>query len=304
MDMTIRRGALVEERGELEVGAASPLAWTLFRPAEAAPRRLILMASAMAVPQGFYAPLARWLAERGHAVVAFDYSGTGRSCGAGIRAEAAGLHDWVERDLSAVIRWVCERFGRPQLQVIGHSLGGQLLGLLPEPERVSRAITVAAGSGYFPHNRRYRLALAPFWYGLVPALTRLVGYFPGRALRAIGDLPRGVALDWARWCRHPNYVLDRAHRPARFETFTAPILALGFDDDPLISPRAIAALHELYRAAPVEIRQRHPRELGLAHGIGHFDAFRAERGGALWGELAAWLEADAPPWRRDGQSLK
>lgn len=39
----------------------------------------VLIVSAMAVPQSFYADLARWLARQGWQVVTFDYRGTGDS---------------------------------------------------------------------------------------------------------------------------------------------------------------------------------------------------------------------------------
>ena len=38
-----------------------------------------------------------------------------------------------------------------------------------------------------------------------PVLTPLFGYFPGKALRMVGDLPAPAMRQWSRWCRHPEF---------------------------------------------------------------------------------------------------
>jgi predicted alpha/beta hydrolase len=67
---------------------------------------------------------------------------------------------------------------------------------------------VAAQSGYW--------ALWPFpvkivlffnWYFL-QILTRLFGYFPGKKLGLMEDLPKGVAIEWARWGLKKDYLFD------------------------------------------------------------------------------------------------
>ena len=45
----------------------------------------------------------------------------------------------------------------------------------------------------------------------MPAVTALLGYFPGRALRLGDDLPRGVAMQWAR--RRAPFVRRGPHLP-------------------------------------------------------------------------------------------
>ena len=44
------------------------------------------------------------------------------------------------------------------------------------------------------------------WYVAVPVATALCGYFPGKRLRKVGDLPAGVIAQWRRWCLSPDYV--------------------------------------------------------------------------------------------------
>ena len=61
-------------------------------------------------------------------------------------------------------------------------------------------------------NERMPLRVRILWFGMVPVLTALFGYFPGKPLRMVGDLPRGVALQWRKWCLHPEYLLAEGER--------------------------------------------------------------------------------------------
>jgi predicted alpha/beta hydrolase len=193
---------------------------------------------------------------------------------------------WAQRDLAGVIAWAATRFPGTPLTAVAHSFGGQALGLTPNAALLRAAVTVAAQSGYWGHWRppaAWRYAL--LWYVAMPALTHMLGYFPARFFRLGEDLPHGVALQWARWCRTPDYLGDYTGH-ARF---TAPLLVFGFSDDSYASPRAVDWLHARYSSASQERRHVRPGDLGVPH-IGHFGFFRPEAV-ALWREAAAWLEA-------------
>jgi predicted alpha/beta hydrolase len=168
-----------------------------------------------------------------------------------------------------------------------------MLGLTPYAGVVAAAVFVGAQSGYYGHWPAPRAQLyAALWYVLVPLAVRLRGYFPARQLGFGGeDLPAGVALEWARWCRTPHYLSDDAGAPLRpfFATVRAPIRAYSFADDPYATARAVDALLDFYRNAPTSHAHLRPEQAG-ARAIGHFGFFRAGRCPALWREAAAWLE--------------
>ncbi len=263
------------------------LAATLWDPAATtrARHRVVVMASATGVLRGYYATFAAWLSTRGFAVVTFDYRGMGDSAGA---SSAPAMHDWGERDLAAVLAWAATEHGDgTHAAIVGHSVGGQLVGLLPDPGRVSALVTIGSQSGdYRLWPLPARLAMALVWYGVVPGVTHAVGYLPG-ALGIGEDLPAGVALEWARWCRTPGYLVgdDGDSRRAGFAKLDAPVLAFGFDDD-IYAPRAaIDALLALYLRAPIERRQ-----LGRTAGrFGHFGFFR-KRHLPYWRDVASFLD--------------
>ena len=112
--------------------------------------------------------------------------------------------DWAQLDCAAMI----DALPQPPLYWIGHSLGGQILALVPNKHSVAKAVTVATGSGYWLENvPSLRLKVWWLWYVLTPIALRVCGYFPGRALRKVGDLPKGVMAQWRRWCLDPEYAV-------------------------------------------------------------------------------------------------
>ena len=125
-----------------------PLAATVFAPA-AAPRRVVLINSATAVPRRIYRGFATFLAERGFAALAYDYRGVAGSRPPSLRGFEARMRDWAALDVAAAIDHMRNVWPAAALTVVGHSFGGQALGLAPNNREVSRALLVAAQAGYW-----------------------------------------------------------------------------------------------------------------------------------------------------------
>lgn len=257
----------------------------------------LLIAPAMGVEQRYYADFAQWMAAQGWLVLSFDYRGMGASRPAEMRGSLKGLEAdirlWAERDASAALDELDRRLGGAERPIhwLGHSLGGQILGLLPNRERVSRAITVGSGSGYWRENaaglRRYVWWL---WYVIVPLSLPLFGYFPGRRLRKVGDLPRGVMAQWRRWCLDRDYMMGEGGTAlrAQYAALRAPMLSLAFTDDEFMSRRNTESLHGFYAGAQPELRRIAPADVGVRR-IGHFGFFRKHFEASLWPQVSAWL---------------
>lgn len=265
----------------------------------------VLIVPAMGVEQRYYAAFAHWLAEQGFFAVTFDYRGMGQSRPSRYRRSLRGfdadVFAWAQRDCSAMVDDVAGRIGSKPLLWVGHSLGGQILGLVPNRERVAAMLTVAAGSGYWRENSpRLRSYVWWLWYVVVPLSLRMFGYFPGRGLKKIGDLPAGVMAQWRRWCLDPDYLVgaegDDVRR--RFAEVKTPILSLSFTDDEYMSLRNTESLHGFYASAPREMRRIDPRAIGEAR-IGHFGFFRRRSADKLWPRAAEWLAGQAERCRAD-----
>jgi predicted alpha/beta hydrolase len=243
----------------------------------------VLVVPAMGTPQSYYQPFATWLASQGYTVVTFDYRGIGASRTGRLAGLRANILDWARLDCAAVMDALAAHAPAAPLYWIGHSLGGQILPFVPNHARLSKAVMVASGSGYWRENaapaRRYVLWL---WYVVAPVAVALCGYFPGKALRKVGDLPKGVMMQWRRWCLHPQYALgDGEATRAQFAAVTTRIVALSFQDDEYLSFRSMESLGSFYTNASVSIKRITPKDVGLQR-IGHFGFFRAQFQSALW----------------------
>jgi len=195
-----------------------PLAATLFLP-RGAKRYAVLINSATAVPRKLYRGFAGYLAKRGCAVLTYDYRGTGDS-----RQQAltgynrpkslvgfkASMSDWAAQDIAAAVAWMRERYKTLPFAYVGHSFGGQALGLLPNNSEISRALFIAAQAGYWKLMtvpERYRVYAMLNFVGL--PLTRALGYMPGKAGLGM-DLPKDAFLQWVGWVMSPRYLFDDA----------------------------------------------------------------------------------------------
>ena len=268
------------------------------------PKAVVVLPSAMGVKQDFYFPFAQFLAQQGFAALTFDYRGAGASVPErfkqSLRGFEADLFVWAGIDYNAALLAAKAWHADVPLLVVGHSLGGQLPGLLPDRHLIDGIITVASGSGYWRENTpKLKRSVWFMWYFAVPLYTRLFGYFPGKKVKKVGDLPKGVIYQWAQWCKSPHYVVDRKGKPILdgYEKIRAPILSISFTDDEMMSRLSIDRMHEKYRNAAVEKRVIAPQDV-QAKRIGHFGFFRAEFRQTLWHEALEWMEqrAQRPNW--------
>jgi predicted alpha/beta hydrolase len=266
------------------------LAGTLYEPVDDS-HHTVVISSATAVPRRYYERFASFLCSRGLRVITFDYRGIGDSLRNSIKNTKGTMRDWGEKDLAGVLDTAVARWPRARLQVVGHSAGGQFVGLVDGNQRICALLVVGAQSGYWRlWSRPRRYLFATLWYLLMPGLTRVMGYFPARRLGLGEDLPSGVALEWAQWCRNPAFIVDTDGSPLRthFETLSSPILAYSIADDSLAPQRAVKVLLSYYKRASIEHRHVSPRDLGIAS-LGHFGFFRDKSETTLWQDSVQWL---------------
>jgi predicted alpha/beta hydrolase len=257
------------------------LAGTWFEPTGLAPVGVILIAPAMATPASYYAAFATWLATQGFRTLTFDLRGM--ESVAAMKAEDADVLRWFGDMADALDHALAEADGLP-VTWVGHSLGGQAVPFV-DHSRLARVVTVASGTGYWRLNApavRWRAPL--LWRGIAPVASRVAGYYPGRRLGVLHDLPAGVMRQWGRWCMHEEYLgVDVPNAAERFASVTTPMTSLSFTDDELMSSASIADLHDRFVNAD-QVHQRYtPGQLEVDR-MGHHGFFRA-RHQDLWEEL-------------------
>jgi predicted alpha/beta hydrolase len=163
--------------------------------------------------------------------------------------------------------------------------------MIPQRERLHGMLSVAAGSGYWQHNasplRYYVLAM---WYLIMPLGIRVAGYFPGARMRVVGDLPRGVAEQWRKWCLHAEYLgAEGALLKEELSRVSTPICALSMQDDEMMTLAGTRALFALYPNAELELRRVRPSDYGVP-AIGHFGFFRTKMRESVWPIATDWID--------------
>jgi predicted alpha/beta hydrolase len=265
----------------------------------AAERGTVIINPATGVLARYYHRYARFLAGHGFAAITYDYRGIGLSRPSRLRDSGIRWRDWGEQDFASVVGWARARDPHGLLAVVGHSIGGFLPGYAANGPAVDRMLTMGAQFAYWPdYAPRSRLAMLLRWHVLMPALTLATGYFPGRRLGWLEDLPAGVALEWS--FRGPRFeasypLADRAPMLARFAAFRAPILAIGLGDDPFGTIAAIRRGLAYYRGAACTQVALRPAELGF-DAIGHFGLFHDRHADGFWQATLAWLRDGLNPW--------
>jgi predicted alpha/beta hydrolase len=274
------------------------LAATLFEPAHgwSGDAPLVVIGSAAGVRRSYYAKFADFVTERGSAVLTFDYRGIGGSRPQTLAGFEAGMRDWGIRDISGVLRAADAIAAGRAIHWIGHSYGGFGVALARNHHLIQRLLCVATLEGHWRNLKgaeRYRAALG--MSVLLPVITRLCGYMPGRMLGSSEDLPKGVLLEWARWIMRPSFLFDDPTLPEAegFATFRAPIRFVQIEDDIWATQKAVAAIAARFTAAAEKsywaIRGA---EMG-GKKIGHLGFFRAEHRETLWPAARDWILPEA-----------
>jgi len=246
----------------------------------------VLIVPAMGASQHYYSSFATWLAIKGFIVVTFDYSDVGLSLSGELRNSTVTISDWAKFDCKAMIETTSTIAGGKPIFWIGHSLGGQIFGLVPNAEQVTKVIAIASGSGYWLESViTLKVRVWWLWFFVVPLTTRIYGYFPGKRLRKVGDLPKGVIQQWREWCLNPEYLVGVEGEEVRqkFASIVTPICSYSFTDDELMSKRNIDSLNGFYSMAPIKNNRVSPVEIG-AKRIGHFGFFNKRFKESLWSQ--------------------
>lgn len=268
------------------------LGGSLFRPRHKAVAT-VSVHSGTGVKKELYANFAKYLCEHGYAVLLFDYRGIGESRPGDLSSCRARMRDWGALDMSAALGWLKDRFPELPAFIVGHSMGGQLIGLMPNHSLASGIVTIAASTAYWADlPLPYNLYTASIWYGLVPLSTRLAGYFPSKRLRLGEDLPSGVAQEWAKWCTTREYLRPHFGRSLvanYFSEVKLPLKAYVLAGDWIATPKTVPKLMSYFSKCRVDVEFISREAAGGEPG--HFGFFSRRYSATLWPKPRLWLDA-------------
>jgi len=276
------------------------------------PRPVIIINAATSVRCQYYWRFADYLFGHGADVLIYDYRGIGTSAPPNLRRLTADWLTWGECDFEAILQYALLQFPGQPIRVVGHSVGGVLIGLAPSNTSIDRALTMGAQHAYWPdYLACVRWRMWAKWHVLMPAITRVMGYFPGKRLGWLEDTPAGVVQDWGAKqtrfvdtyrqpggsCLLAPAVCDALQR--RFASFKASLLAVSVSDDPYGTTPAIERLLQNFSGAP-RWHLRLSAETMISNApaskpIGHFAFFHQRFEHDLWPIARDWLLTEKLP---------
>ncbi len=258
----------------------------------------LIVNPAIGVKRKLYHAFAASMAAQGLTVVLYNYRGM--EDGMDVLADDAlqNAESWGRLDQSAIIGWVRTSLKPEKVWVLGHSIGGQLLGFAHNIDHIDGLILVAAQKGdkrLWPLSGYMKLYL--LWHVLVPWMSK--GPRFNAAKLGLGNYPwpSAAAKQWASWGQQKDYLFNQKFgfdlNP--WHHFAKPLLCFGFTDDDMAPEAAIDGLLEEYgKSLTVNDDQRHiekriidPQNLGL-ESIGHFGFFKPEAK-SLWQDTVKWI---------------
>jgi predicted alpha/beta hydrolase len=218
----------------------------------------------------------------------------GFSAPADLASETSRMSDWGLFDMPAALDAASERAQGLPVVTFGHSIGGQLLGLLRNHAKARVHVQIATSVGY------WRWEAAPFkylawWFWRVhgPVVLAIKGYVPSGGGWAGLPLPRGVYEEWRRWCLRPDHFGPdlRTYLSGNvFEQIRAPVLTVGFTDDPIATRRTVEAINRFFPNVQRESRWYSPQDAGVQR-IGHEGFFSSKNREALWRPVVDWIDS-------------
>lgn len=266
------------------------LSATRFSP-ESPTTKVVLINSATGVRQKFYASFAAYLAKEGYTVYTYDYRGIGHSRPRSLRGFKASMRDWGTWDYHTMLQNIFQTHLNARVFVMGHSVGGQIVGLSPLTTKVDAVVMVGAQTPFIKNfgGGLNKLRLYFLWYFLIPFFTRIFGYFPAGKLGLFEDLPADVAYQWARWAKSKDYLFSEfPDDRMKFESLQIPALMVSFTDDKIAPAPAVHDLMNKYRNLKWSQWQLKPDDV-MQKSIGHFGFFKKDMQQSLWAETTAWM---------------
>ena len=297
MNEAAGRRTVDEEPVALRARDGFDLAATLFRrrgPREAAD--VVVFNAGGGLSSARYLHFVRFLAAEGFPTLAYDYRGVGRSRPARLRGFVAGVEDWAELDQAAAIDFLRTHFAQARIASVSHSIGGLVACAAPNTNELAQMVFIGPHTGYFgDYGTAWKWPMTLMWHAVMPALSRIVGFFPGRLLGLGDDFPLQFALQWAGR-RRPEFAVDpstpegeRSRKAlARIQALTVPCMAITISDDPFAGEVGVRRFLFALPRAPVVRAEVDARAEGRGR-IGHFGFF-SRRHASLWSIVSRFLQ--------------
>ncbi|GAA4272387.1 alpha/beta fold hydrolase [Aquimarina gracilis] len=254
--------------------------------------KVLILNSATAVDKKLYHHYALFMSKNGYQVITYDYRGIAASRPKKLRGFEASFTDWGKKDFSGVIDFAKSKFPNFKILTLGHSIGGTIIGMTERNKDICGIINIGAQTAYYKDwSKKEKNKIYFLWHIFFPLITKLYGYFPGKKLGMLEDIPKGVIDQWHQRRKLTDMKTQMESRGIAFyyDRYDAKLLTLGIEDDPIGTEKAIRRIHDLFSTSNKEI-QIVKLATVQAKKIGHFGFFSRKFKDPLWQQTLTWFD--------------
>jgi predicted alpha/beta hydrolase len=267
------------------------LAATIFTP-NTELKGAIFIGPATGIKRQFYANFASFLAENGYGVITFDNRGISQSLDGHVKHNKASLQCWGEQDMPAILTALQSIFPNTKYHLIGHSAGGQLVGLMHNAKEISSIFNFASSSGQLSNMTFGHQIKAHFFMNFfIPVSNLLFGHTKSQWVGMGEPLPKKVAQQWRHWCNGNGYVkmaFGQTIHTHLYDELDTPSLWVNATDDEIAIDDNVQDMLSVFTKMSAETLTLHPNRNDLKE-IGHMKFF-SRKCQPLWSHAIDWVD--------------
>ena len=251
----------------------------------------VLIGPATGVKKEFYTWFAMYLAENNFVVLTFDNNGIGESLNQSIKKVKVNLQSWGESDMKWMIDYLKSQFPQHKIHLVGHSAGGQLVGLMDNYYELKSVFNYACSSGsiknmHQPFKRKAKFFLNYF----IPISNTCLGYTNSPKLGMGEPLPKNVAKQWSQWCNGSAYVktaFGKTIHKHYYNDLKVPIYWVNAIDDDIANDKNVKEMASIFTACNHQFLTINPKDQNLKE-LGHMKFF-SRQSSHLWYLTLDWI---------------
>jgi predicted alpha/beta hydrolase len=198
-----------------------------------------------------------------------------------------------EKDSPAALDKLKQTFPNTRYHLIGHSAGGQLVGLMPNTNELSSIFNYACSSGRIQNMHLLQQIKAHFFMNLfIPLNNAIFGYTKSQWLGMGEPLPKKVAKQWREWCNGQGYVKTAFGKTIHqhfYDELCTPSMWVSASDDDIANSKNVSDMMSVFTSLKVNKLTLTPKEHDLNE-IGHMKFF-SRKSEVLWSYALDWLTA-------------
>lgn len=264
-----------------------PLRGTMYKSKNA--KAVILLNSATATKTVYYRPFIEFLVRNDFHVFSWNYRGICESKLTTLKGSEYKYSDIGIYDIPAVIDYLKSSFPNLPLLCVGHSAGGQQIGLAYNFDKIDGLVVVAASAGYYPYLPFFYRLKAIFFFKIFSPISGFIyKYVVASKLNLMEDLPTPFVKEWGEWCGEKELFFSPKYKnflpEGAYKNFKIPIHVFVADDDEICTEKN---MHNFWKnvSSSQEIKfTRYESSTFPKKAVGHFGYFKKENQ-IIWNDI-------------------